>query len=270
MTFTEFGQELRNRRLERNISLSDIAADTRINHKFLDALEAGQFNLVPQTYVRAFLREYATAVGLSPEDVIAQYASIRGEETTPARPASATLPTPPGAARTVDGAQASQRSLQQYLRPAIFGAFVLVVVVVAWLLLRPSDAPVPPSTTSGEIPFDRVIRENEAVATAADSVTRPRPAPAPAPRIVPAVDSLMLEMTTSDSVWVNMVLDTGAGNDYLFAPNRRRTWKARERFVVTMGNAGGATFRLNGKDLGTLGRRGAVVRNSVISADLLR
>jgi hypothetical protein len=32
-----------------------------------------------------------------------------------------------------------------------------------------------------------------------------------------------------------------------------------------MGNAGNATFQLNGKDIGSLGRRGAVVRNAVIS-----
>ena len=42
-------------------------------------------------------------------------------------------------------------------------------------------------------------------------------------------------------------------------------WAAKERFVVTMGNAGGATFQLNGKDIGALGKRGAVVRNAVIS-----
>ena len=32
-----------------------------------------------------------------------------------------------------------------------------------------------------------------------------------------------------------------------------------------MGNAGGATFQLNGKDIGPLGKRGAVVRNAVIT-----
>jgi hypothetical protein len=42
-------------------------------------------------------------------------------------------------------------------------------------------------------------------------------------------------------------------------------WVAKERFVVTMGNAGGATFRLNGKDIGSLGKPGAVVRNSILT-----
>jgi hypothetical protein len=42
-------------------------------------------------------------------------------------------------------------------------------------------------------------------------------------------------------------------------------WAAKERFVVTMGNAGGATFRLNGKDIGSLGKRGAIVRNSILT-----
>lgn len=45
---------------------------------------------------------------------------------------------------------------------------------------------------------------------------------------------------------------------------------AKERFVITMGNAGGATFQLNGKDIGALGKRGAVVRNAVISETSLK
>ncbi|MCX7985209.1 MAG: helix-turn-helix domain-containing protein, partial [Bacteroidetes bacterium] len=73
MTFEELGNELRQHRLAKNISLSAISAATRINSKFLHALEEGNFSILPQTYIRAFLREYAVAVGADSNDILSKY-----------------------------------------------------------------------------------------------------------------------------------------------------------------------------------------------------
>jgi hypothetical protein len=77
-------------------------------------------------------------------------------------------------------------------------------------------------------------------------------------------------MTTIDSVWISILIDGKKVEEYLFGPKRKRMWVAKERFSVTMGNAGGATFKLNGKEIGSLGRRGAVVRNTVITETNLK
>ena len=266
MTFEEFGQDLRAQRVARNVSLTEISAETRINQRFLEAIERGQFSMLPQAYIRAFLREFASAVGLPAEQVLQQYADIGGEPSS--SPPSKAEPPPRAVTPSERPASLTPSvTLSPALRPYVFGAIMLGGALLAFLLLRNGGSESTPPTTSGEIPFDRVIRETEA-ALPADSISRFAVAPAPTP--VLTQDSLTLEMTTTDSVWINIVIDDRTAEDYLFAPNRRRFWKARGRFTVTMGNAGGATFRLNGKDLGALGRRGAVLRNSMITADLLR
>jgi hypothetical protein len=66
-------------------------------------------------------------------------------------------------------------------------------------------------------------------------------------------------------VWVAIVIDNVKRGQYLFAPGRIRSWAAKEQFSVSMGNAGAATFRLNGSNLGALGKRGAVARNVLIT-----
>jgi hypothetical protein len=76
---------------------------------------------------------------------------------------------------------------------------------------------------------------------------------------------LILEGRTSLDVWVRLVIDDEPSKEYLFGPKILRTWKAKEKFRVSLGNAGGMTFRLNGKDLGTLGKPGAVVRSVLIT-----
>ena len=75
MNLEQFGEELKQTRLEKEISLMDISAETRISLKFLDAIEHGQFQILPQTYVRAFLREYAMMIGLDPNDIMQRYES---------------------------------------------------------------------------------------------------------------------------------------------------------------------------------------------------
>ena len=57
----------------------DISAETRINLKFLEAIERGQFQILPQTYMRAFLREYALMLNLDPDDIVQRYNSARQE-----------------------------------------------------------------------------------------------------------------------------------------------------------------------------------------------
>jgi hypothetical protein len=57
--------------------------------------------------------------------------------------------------------------------------------------------------------------------------------------------------------------------DYLFRPGNRHQWKAHDRFTVTIGNAGGVQFHLNARDLGALGKRGAVLREVELTRESL-
>jgi hypothetical protein len=258
MKLEQFGEELKQMRLERKISLMDISTETRINVKFLEAMEHGQFQILPQTYVRAFLREYALILGLNPNDLLQQYIGAF-QETTGQK--AETLPREPAHAKLLGGAfEPRILSLTPFQRNIAIGAFIGAAILLVVILANFNTMP-EMSKSISEVPFDRVIRESEAAspharASRMDSV----------PIVTaPARDSLRLEISTTDSVWISLLIDGKKAEEYLFAPNRRRTWIAKDRFVITMGNAGGATFRLNGKSIGLLGKRGAVVRNAVIT-----
>ena len=68
-----FGEELKAVRESKNISLQDISKATRINTKFIEAIEAGNLSILPPTYIRAFIKSYAKNVGLNQEDTITRY-----------------------------------------------------------------------------------------------------------------------------------------------------------------------------------------------------
>jgi hypothetical protein len=65
------GQVLGAARRERGLELPALAASTRIAEQFLAALEADEHDILPPLYIRSFLRTYAAALGLSPEEVLA-------------------------------------------------------------------------------------------------------------------------------------------------------------------------------------------------------
>ncbi|HHT27184.1 MAG TPA: helix-turn-helix domain-containing protein [Firmicutes bacterium] len=70
----ELGATLKKQRLERGYSLADLEDMTKIRSRYLEAMEAGDFHLLPGgVYTRAFIRSYAAHVGLDTQDVLARF-----------------------------------------------------------------------------------------------------------------------------------------------------------------------------------------------------
>jgi transcriptional regulator with XRE-family HTH domain len=261
MSLEKFGEELKETRVEKNISLADISTETRINIKYLEAIERGEFHILPQTYVRAFLREYAQVLNLDPEEIMQRYNDARQEniarkQTEPVQPQQTAI-----RESILEGNFGKWlTSLSPVQRNIALGSFAAAILAVIILLANMAGGPDPDSEIK-EVPFDKVVHESEATSV------RPQAVVVDSSRIfvAPQKDSLRLEITTLDSVWISLLIDEKKGEEYLFAPNRKKTWSAKERFVITMGNAGGATFRLNSKNIGPLGKPGTVVRNAIIT-----
>ena len=68
-----FADELRNARLKKGISLEQMAAKTRIDLKFLEAIDNGNFVFLPELYVKAFIKQYAKVVDLDEQETINRY-----------------------------------------------------------------------------------------------------------------------------------------------------------------------------------------------------
>jgi cytoskeleton protein RodZ len=68
------GRLLRDQREARGLSIADIEKSLRIRHSQIEAIEEGRFDRLPgAAYIPAFLRAYATHVGLDAEKVLTAY-----------------------------------------------------------------------------------------------------------------------------------------------------------------------------------------------------
>jgi cytoskeletal protein RodZ len=73
----DFCAELKAQREASGLSVDDLFERTRINPTFLDALEAGNFDILPEAYTRLFLKKYAQEIGLNPREILGRYEALR-------------------------------------------------------------------------------------------------------------------------------------------------------------------------------------------------
>lgn len=67
----EIGARLKEAREQKNLSLEDLQETTKIQKRYLAAIEEGNFGVLPgKFYAKAFIKEYANAVGLDPNELL--------------------------------------------------------------------------------------------------------------------------------------------------------------------------------------------------------
>ena len=136
MNLEQFGEELKQIRLNNKLSLMDISAETRISLKFLDAIERGQFQILPQTYIRAFLREYALMNGIDPNDVMQRYESARQESSSQGSNNILQKQIPLQEKKQIENNRKKQFSLSPLQRNITIGIFLFAVIVLIAILSK--------------------------------------------------------------------------------------------------------------------------------------
>jgi transcriptional regulator with XRE-family HTH domain len=129
-----FGRRLRLGRERLGISLEAIAASTKINRSLLADLERDDVSKWPGgIYRRAFVREYAAAIGLPAELVVAEFNELFPEEGTPAD--TRTQRAEPSKELRLMLAEDPKQALNGAGRRVLVAAFeVCAIVGLGWLL----------------------------------------------------------------------------------------------------------------------------------------
>lgn len=78
MSTESIGDFLKRERETKRMSLPELARVTRIPLATLEAIESDRYDELPgEVFVRGFLKSYARAVGVVPDDVLARYTASR-------------------------------------------------------------------------------------------------------------------------------------------------------------------------------------------------
>jgi hypothetical protein len=72
---------------------------------------------------------------------------------------------------------------------------------------------------------------------------------------------------TNDTTWIRVRTEDGRSSEETVPPGEVREWVSDRPFVLTVGNAGGVSFELNGRALPSLGGPGTVIPRLVLPPD---
>jgi hypothetical protein len=129
----------------------------------------------------------------------------------------------------------------------------------------PAEAP-----AANAMPVVAEVRATpEATATVVTTAALTTSTLGPAPVITPqggVAGGRELEIVAKEETWFSMALDDQPIKQYLLRAGESRKWSAGF-FTITVGNAGGITLSLDGKELPPLGPTGKVVRNIRLPAE---
>lgn len=279
------GQQLREAREARGLSLEDIAAETRIRLEYLEAIESDNFAALPDEVVaRGFVRNFARTVGLDPETLMAELGAPRIEVVTADQfRLESEIDEPLAPSPVPWGRLVSALALVVGVL-AVLGALVwLYPQRSTWLeqlglagLLTTENAATPTPTPTVLI-AGAGAQEGETVATTptptptptatpVPTATRPPRTPTPTPgEAAPptAVDGVQVQVIAEQDVWLLVEVDGEKAFEGLMQPGDTREWVGRERVFLRTGNAGGTHVFVNGVDIGVLGDSGEVLSREI-------
>jgi cytoskeleton protein RodZ len=257
------GERLRRARLDAGKTLEQVAAETKIQHWILEALEREDFSRVPGgVFIRGYLTAFARAVGLCPSEIWTAYS----QETAP--PPVPPLPAPPPDLNARLGSP-----LWQY---AAIAAMVLLGAVL-WRNMARSNVDVTAGTASPPLisapsvaPWSAPGRLVESGATATSGATSPGvPAkPSDADPSALAAAPLIVQLHASNKVWIDATADGERKAYRLFEEGEDLRVEAQHEIRLLVGDAGAVSYTLNGRPGRALGGSG-VVRRIVISESTL-
>ena len=255
------GERLKRARIDQGLDLGTVAALTKINAKYLQAIEADQRDGLPSNFFyKSFVHQYAKVLGLETAPLDAEVDRL----------ISADAPLPlPGQESTVSKDFRPVR-LSRRRMPALapFTALALVLVGCSgiylwWHTVRTSGSSTANRTIAAvnppPAPVAVPVSESEkVVAIPAQAAVPAAPQPLPGIESIPGA-KVLLDLIAREETW----LSVSSGRKWVFsgvlAPNQSKVVEGKEFAKLKVGNAAGLEVKLNGKFLGALGGRGQVL-----------
>lgn len=262
--FDKLSEELKAARIRAGLTLQQLANKTRIDIKFLEYIEDGNFSFLPELYVKAFLKDYAKFVGLDEKLLFKKYEAYKQgkeyveppqetlidhikelreskfekeKEKPISKPVSSyTAPAAPKQNSSLTTLFADRKNM--VLLGAAAGVLVIFLAVYFLFIKKSPDIVV-------EKPYEELVNESKG-RYIEDEVKAPIDSSASS---VAKTDSLKLLITATDSCWIKALIDSTKWEEFKLVPHGSKLLIASKGFKITFGNAYRVHLQLNDKPL---------------------
>lgn len=287
------GEFLRQEREQKKVPIEEMAIRTRIAIRFIKAIEENQFDQLPnQVSAKGFLRSYARCLGLDEETVLKGFSdAVQPVEAPPPAEVKEDIPS------YIQMKRPDRLPFPLWAALAV-GAVIILLLALTFFMPKKQEATVapPPAEVAPPPPVEPVPSEPAPGSDVppAGSGGAPAPStPAPATSAPPASTSklsasnarssapvapppalpletqgksMVLLVEATEASWIQVNIDGAETKEALLQPNQKVKWEAKQKFILTVGNAGGVRVNLDGRDLGPFGPSGKVVKKELTAS----
>lgn len=256
------GSFLEEARKAKGYSLEEAQNSTKIQLKYLKALEEENFRVLPEesVFVKGFLRSYAQFLDVDANEAIEKYDILLNpvKEEVLEQP----KPNPAISARRAKRRKEIEEDGKLAERPAIkvnwffvAGAF-LVIILGSWgynQLNKPSEVPVMPAVIEQQPPK----KEEPPISVSDPTEEKQEELAAP----------VVLKARVENDCWVQVSVDGKIVMAEVLSAGTDKEWQAQEEIILKVGNAGGIAVSYNGSEFTSLGKQGEVLSKTFTKED---
>ncbi|MCU0650844.1 MAG: DUF4115 domain-containing protein [Candidatus Omnitrophica bacterium] len=269
------GERLKKIRLDKGFSIEEVAKKTKVALNILKAIEEDGFINLEPIYVKGFIKIYCNFLGVPASDFISEMkepqvtmklSDTEEKATAYLKPMPVRKPFP-----------------WQKILIVLAAAGVLFLIAGLWRGLsktakvRQMSAPQKAQAVNKKKPQPKLVEAPRKIAAPKPVAVKPvLPQPVSVTRNV-AISSgrdeqsgIRLGIHANEDCWVGVKIDGKTVFQSVLFKGRMESWTARDRIDLSLGSAGSVELEVNGSRIPSLGRKGQVLKNIVISKDGLK
>lgn len=250
----QLGEKYREAREELGYTVEEVSEQTKIRAYIISAIEDGDLKVVPEVYLKSFLRTYGQFLNF-PEyeinDIIDEFEKFLypDAKSRKARKQKSKYTT----ASETQPHTFKKENLQKFYRKNLINTFLYIIIGGVALAIVYFTLFYNTSGDSGQNAINKILfnEPDTAVVGSGKNLLSLTDEP----------DSLILQATAIDSAWIRIEIDNRASEQVIMVPGMEQRWSASDHFVVSVSNAGAVKFTRDGTPLGLFGKRGSLVRD---------
>ena len=252
----DLGRKLREARERKGVSLCQIANSTKIAVSVLEGLERNDITRLPGgIFGRAFVRAFASEIGLDPEATIQEFiAQFPDDVVTAGHPQARQFED----REALESDRRMTSTFMWLIALSIPIAAVVVYVTAAGRQSRPEAAEAPVARSAP--PASSAPQAGDAAAPGLDPSADGGPTEA-------AADQLTAVVVVKRACWVSAIVDDEKQVSRTLQPGDPQTFVVRRELVLTAGDADAVTLTINGAAAKPLGKPGEVVTTRLTLAN---
>ncbi|MDY6898978.1 MAG: DUF4115 domain-containing protein [Cyanobacteriota bacterium] len=226
----EITKKLRQLREQKEIQVEQIAAKILVRPVFLNALEEGRFEELPEpVYIQGFIRRYGDALGIDGTALGQEFGAIACPPPVPQ--------------------ENNELSNKANLYVPLAVPYVLLIIGASlglFYVLSPKQAE---QTVSQSQYSSKVVEQQQQKIQpkpkAAPATVASKPTPTPTPKPKPAAEGVKVSLDVQDESWVRVITDGNKVFEGTLQKGDKKSFDAKEKLVIRSGNAGAVLVSVN-------------------------